>query len=317
MIEAGRNYRPAFFTKMQKGAVLIVHKNKQAFSHTRAFWLFVLPALLLFTIFFIVPLLLSIYFSLTNYDGWKTMDFIGFRNYIKLFQDIEFYNALKRTGIFTLVNLPFKVGIPLLIASLATSRYLKAQTLVRTLVYIPVLLSALVVGVTISWIFGEEYGLVNYLITLCGGTPLQWSMNPVLATFVISFASNWATAGFYMIIFIGGINNISKELYEAANVDGANTLQLFFRITLPLLSPTIFIVLLLATVNLLKEYTIIQGITTGGPGTSTTYIIQYIFNQGFTQWRYGYASAIGIVVGIIFVIIAAIEFKISNGGGEV
>lgn len=294
-----------------------MHKNKQAFSHTRAFWLFVLPALLSFTIFFIVPLLLSIYFSFTNYDGWKTMDFVGFKNYIKLFQDIEFYNALKRTGIFTLVNLPFKVGIPLLIASLATSRYLTAQTLVRTLVYIPVLLSALVVGVTISWIFGEEYGLVNYLITLCGGTPLQWSMNPVLATFVISFASNWATAGFYMIIFIGGINNISKELYEAANVDGANTLQLFFRITLPLLSPTIFIVLLLATVNLLKEYTIIQGITTGGPGTSTTYIIQYIFNQGFTQWRYGYASAIGIVVGIIFVIIAAIEFKISNGGGEV
>ena len=292
-------------------------KNKQAFSHTRAFWCFVTPALLLFTIFFLIPLALSIYFSFTNYDGWKTMDFQGLKNYQKLFTDIEFYNALKRTAIFTIVNLPFKVGIPLLIASLATSRFLKGRTLVRTFVYIPVLLSALVVGVTIRWMFGEEYGLINYLITLLGGTPLQWAMNPTLATFVVSVASNWATAGFYMIIFIGGINNISQELYEAANVDGANSRQVFFRITLPLLSPTIFIVLLLSTVNLLKEYTIIQGITTGGPGTSTTYIIQYIFNQGFTQWRYGYASAIGIVVGIIFIVIAAIEFKISDGGGEV
>lgn len=294
-----------------------MRKKKQSFKHTRAFWLFVAPALILFTVFFIVPLFLAIGFSFTNYDGWKTMDFVGLKNYTKMFADPDFYATLKRTFIYTIVNLPFKVILPLLVAALVTSAKMKCKTLVRTFVYIPVLLSALVAGITINWMFGEEYGLINFIIQSNGGTPLKWAMNSALATTVISVASNWVSIGFYMIMFIGGINNISQELYEAASVDGANQFKTFFKITVPLLAPTTFIVLLLSTVNLLKEYTLVQGITTGGPGTSTTYIIQYIFDQGFTQMRYGYASAIGIIVGIIFIIIAGVQFKFSNGGGEV
>ncbi|MCI8837942.1 MAG: sugar ABC transporter permease [Hungatella sp.] len=294
-----------------------MHKKNKGFAHTRAFWMFVSPALILFTVFFLVPLALAIGFSFTNYDGWKTMDFVALQNYIKLFTDGDFYATLKRTFIYAIVNLPFKVALPLLVASLVCSKYMYGKTVVRTFIYIPVLLSALVAGITINWMFGEEYGLVNFIIQSMGATPLKWAMNPVLATTVVSVASNWVSIGFYMIMFIGGINNISQELYEAASVDGANKVDSFFRITLPLLAPTTFIVLLLSTVNLLKEYTLVQGITTGGPGTSTTYIIQYIFNQGFTQMRYGYASAIGIVVGIIFIIIAGIQFKFSNSGGEV
>ena len=294
-----------------------MHRKKQAFCHTRAFWMFVAPALILYTTFFLVPLCLAVGFSFTNYDGWKTMDFVGLKNYIKVFTDPDFYAALKRTFNYAICNLPFKVILPLLVASLVTAKRMKGKTLVRTLVYIPVLLSALVAGITINWMFGEEYGLINFIIQSLGGTPLKWAMNSTLATVVISVATNWCSLGFNMILFIGGINNISPELYEAASVDGANKVKTFFKITLPLLAPTTFIVLLLSTVGLLKEYTLVQGITTGGPGTATTYIIQYIFNQGFTQMRYGYASAIGLVAGIIFMIIAGIQFKVSNGGGEV
>ena len=294
-----------------------MRKKKKVFNHSRAFWFFVAPALILFTIFFLVPLVLAIGFSFTDYDGWKTMNFVGLKNFAKLFRDADFYLALKRTFIYAIVNLPFKVVLPLLVATLVTAKQMKVKTLVRTFVYIPVLLSALVAGITINWIFGEEYGLINFIIQSLGGIPLKWAMNPVLATTVISVASNWCSLGFYMVLFIGGINNVSPELYEAAAVDGANKTAIFFKITLPLLAPTTFIVLLLSTVNLLKEYTLVQGITTGGPGTSTTYIIQYIFDQGFTQMRYGYASAIGIIVGVIFMVIAGMEFKISNGGGEV
>jgi len=143
---------------------------------------------------------------------------------------------------------------------------------------------------------------------------MEWALNSKLATFVISFASNWASTGFYMIMFIGGIKNISPDLYEAAAVDGARGYQAFFKLTLPMLSPTIFIVLLLSTVNLLKEYALVQGITSGGPGTSTTYIVQYMFDQGFTQYRYGYASTIGVAMSIVFIIIAAVQFKITKGG---
>jgi len=276
--------------------------------------MFVAPAVLLFSVFFILPLILSIGFSFTNYDGWKTMDFVGLKNYTKLLVSKDFYKVLGRTFVYMLFSLPFKVIVPLLIATLVTSKQLKLTTLVRTMVYIPVLLSALVVGITINWMFGQEYGLINYVIQSFGGTPLQWALNSKLATFVVSFASNWASTGFYMVMFIGGINNISKELFEAASVDGAKPVQAFFRITVPLLSPTVFIVLLLSTVNLLKEYALVQGITSGGPGTSTTYIVQYIFDQGFTQARYGYASAIGVVVSLIFIAIAMIQFKMTRGG---
>jgi len=276
--------------------------------------MFVAPAVLLFSVFFILPLILSIGFSFTNYDGWKTMDFVGLKNYTKLLVSKDFYKVLGRTFVYMLFSLPFKVIVPLLIATLVTSKQLKLTTLVRTMVYIPVLLSALVVGITINWMFGQEYGLINYVIQSFGGTPLQWALKSKLATFVVSFASNWASTGFYMVMFIGGINNISKELFEAASVDGAKPVQAFFRITVPLLSPTVFIVLLLSTVNLLKEYALVQGITSGGPGTSTTYIVQYIFDQGFTQARYGYASAIGVVVSLIFIAIAMIQFKMTRGG---
>ncbi len=292
-------------------------KKNQAFCHSKAFWMFVLPSLLLFSVFFLVPLGLSIWFSFTNYDGWKTMDFIGIKNYTDILTSSDFYKTVSRTIIYTVCNLPFKIAIPLLLAALVTSSRLKGTTAVRTLIYIPVLFSALVAGITINWMFGQEYGLINFLLQKIGIEPLQWSLNPVLATVVISVASNWISAGYYMLMYVGGINNISKELYEAASVDGATKVQAFFRLTLPLLMPTTFIVLLLSTVNLLKEYALIQGISLGGPGSSTTYIVQYIFDQGFNQYRYGYASAAGIVISLLFIVIAMIQFKATKGGGEV
>ena len=285
-----------------------------ALKHTGAFWMFVLPSLLLFTFFFMIPLFLSIWFSFTNYDGWKTMDFVGLKNYITALTNADFYKTLGRTLLYTICNLPFKVAIPLLLATLVTSKSLKCTTLVRTLVYIPVLFSALVAGITINWMFGQEYGLINFLLQGIGIQPLQWSLNPTLATIVISVASNWVSAGYYMLMYIGGIKNISPDLYEAASVDGASKVQAFFGITVPLLMPTTFIVLLLTTVSSLKEYALIQGISLGGPGTSTTYIVQYIYDQGFNQYKYGYASALGILVSLVFIVIAVVQFKATKGG---
>lgn len=292
-------------------------KKKQAFCHTRAFWMFVIPSLALFGVFFLLPLILSIGFSFTNYDGWKTMDFVGLKNYTEILTNRDFYKTIGRTLVYTVCNLPFKIIVPLLLASLVTSKRLRGTTYVRTLIYIPVLLSALVAGITMNWMFGQEYGLINFILQKFGVDPLQWSLNPVLATVVISVASNWISAGYYMLLYVGGINNISRELYEAASVDGAKKTQAFFRITLPLLMPTTFIVLLLSTVSLLKEYALVQGISLGGPGSSTTYIVQYIFDQGFNQYKYGYASAIGILISILFIVIAIVQFRATKGGGEV
>ena len=283
-------------------------KKKSSLRHTGAFWAFVAPCCILFGIFFLLPLVLSIEFSFTNYDGWKVMDFVGIKNYITLFKDSKFYASMGRTLVYTICCLPFRVIIPLLIAVLVTSPRVRLKSLSRTMIYIPVLMSALVVGITINWMFSQEYGLINFIIQSFGGT------NSGLATFVIGFASVWASIGFNMIIYVGGINNISPDLYEAASIDGANSFQSFLRITVPMLSPTTFLVVLLSTVNLLKEYALVQGITQGGPGLSTTYIIQYIFDKGFNQMEYGYASAISTVVMIVFALIAYAQFKVNNGG---
>ena len=289
-------------------------KKKSSLRHTGTFWAFVAPCCILFGIFFLLPLVLSIAFSFTNYDGWKVMDFVGIKNYITLFKDSKFYASMGRTLVYTICCLPFRVIIPLLIAVLVTSPRVRLKSLSRTMIYIPVLMSALVVGITINWMFSQEYGLINFIIQSFGGTPLEWSLNSGLATFVIGFASVWASIGFNMIIYVGGINNISPDLYEAASIDGANSFQSFLRITVPMLSPTTFLVVLLSTVNLLKEYALVQGITQGGPGLSTTYIIQYIFDKGFNQMEYGYASAISTVVMIVFALIAYAQFKVNNGG---
>ena len=211
-------------------------------------------------------------------------------------------------------RLPGKVLLPLMMATLVTHARVRLKTLSRSLSYLPVLLSALVVGITINWMFSQEYGLVNFLLSSLGAKPLEWSLNANLATLVISIASNWASTGFYMVIFIGGLNGIPQELYEAAAIDGAGGAQRFLRITLPMLKPTSFLVLLLSTINLLKEYTLVQGITQGGPGLSTTYLIQYIFKKGFDQMEYGYASAMSLFVMLLFMLLTFLQFRLSKGG---
>ncbi|MHC5228196.1 carbohydrate ABC transporter permease [Enterococcus sp. LJL99] len=291
-------------------------KNKKVGTKRlkRAFWLFIAPSGLLFGIFFLVPLFLNMFLSLTNYDGWKTMDFVGLQNYTEALSDQRFYGALIRTFIYAIVNIPFKVALPLLLAALLTSEKVRFKTLSRTAIYLPVLLSSLVVGITINWMFSQEYGLINFIIQSFGGTAIEWGSHKVLATFIISVASTWASTGFFMIIYIGAINNLNQEIYEAADMDGATPFQRFVRITIPLLAPTTFLVTLLSTVNLLKEYALIQGITQGGPGTSTTFIIQYIFDKGFNQSHYGYAASISVIIMIVFAIIAFVQFKINEGG---
>ena len=136
-------------------------KKKSSLRHTGAFWAFVAPCCILFGIFFLLPLVLSIAFSFTNYDGWKVMDFVGIKNYITLFKDSKFYASMGRTLVYTICCLPFRVIIPLLIAVLVTSPRVRLKSLSRTMIYIPVLMSALVVGITINWMFSQEYGLTS------------------------------------------------------------------------------------------------------------------------------------------------------------
>ena len=246
-------------------------KKKSSLRHTGAFWAFVAPCCILFGIFFLLPLVLSIAFSFTNYDGWKVMDFVGIKNYITLFKDSKFYASMGRTLVYTICCLPFRVIIPLLIAVLVTSPRVRLKSLSRTMIYIPVLMSALVVGITINWMFSQEYGLINFIIQSFGGTPLEWSLNSGLATFVIGFASVWASIGFNMIIYVGGINNISPDLYEAASIDGANSFGIFTRIMIPNAITVIVTVILFSIVWQYNDVTYTRIFFISEPNFSSAY----------------------------------------------
>lgn len=289
---------------------------KEKTTRKIAFFGFIMPAFFLYGLFFLVPFVMTFVYSFANYDGYKVFQFIGFKNYFQFLKDPEFFATLGRTLIYTVCNAPFKVIIPLLLSLLVTAKSLKMKTLVRCSIYIPVLLSSLTVGMTINWMFGQEYGFVNFIIRQLGGKPLEWALNPSLATLVISIASNWATAGFFMLVFIGGIKEIPSELYEAAQIDGANNNKIFWKITLPMIRPSMLLVLLLSTNGLLKEYALVQGVTQGGPSGQTTFLIQYIYDKAFhtSPAQYGYASAISVVAMVLFIIIAFIQFKATKGG---
>ena len=290
-------------------------KKKSSLRHTGAFWAFVAPCCILFGIFFLLPLVLSIAFSFTNYDGWKVMDFVGIKNYITLFKDSKFYASMGRTLVYTICCLPFRVIIPLLIAVLVTSPRVRLKSLSRTMIYIPVLMSALVVGITINWMFSQEYGLINFIIQSFGGTPLEWSLNSGLATFVIGFASVWASIGFNMIIYVGGINNISPDLYEAASIDGANSFQVFWRIKWPSIMPTTLYVAVITTINSFQCFALIQLLTSGGPNYSTSTVMYLLYEIAFkTTKEFGYADAMGVVLAIVIALFSALQFKVMNGG---
>lgn len=276
-------------------------------------FLFVAANLILFSIFFAWPAILGIYYSFTDYNG-NTATFIGLENYINLFQDQSFYKAMSRTFLYTLIGVPFVYCVSLLVSVLLVSKYTRGKTIAKTIFFFPWLVSPIVVGVLWRWMFGESFGFINYILQLLGGTPLPWSSSGNLAFVVILFATAWAGTAFNMLIFIGALISIPKSLYEAADVDGATGWQKFWHITLPSIRSTSFLVVLLATFNLMKEFPMVQSLTNGGPGTDTTFAVQYIYETGFNQMKVGYASAASMVLFVILLVLSLLQLKISKGG---
>ena len=273
--------------------------------------LFTTPNVILFVLFFALPAILGIFYSFTNYNGFNRMDFIGFKNYVDLFHDGDFYKVALRTLSYVIIVVPFIYVMALMTAVLFTSKALKARALVRVLVYIPTLFSTVLVGLTWRWIFGEKFGLINYMLSSIGLDPISWATNPTAAFITTLIAAVWAATGFYMLIFIGGIENIEKALYEAATIDGANNTQQFFNVTLPQLRPVTFLVIVLTTIDAFKVFAQVVTLTGGGPGNNTLYIIQYIYQTGFDRMKVGYASAASMILFLVLLLLSIVRFRMN------
>ncbi|MFF3906265.1 carbohydrate ABC transporter permease [Streptomyces sp. NPDC001848] len=266
----------------------------------------------LFALFFVWPAVIGLLYSFTNYTGVGAFQFIGLDNYHNLFGDSSFYDALIRTLLYTVLFVPLNFALSLLIANVLVSKHAKGTSVARIIFFIPWLLSPIVVGVLWRWLFGENFGLVNYVIEKLGGHAVPWQSNADLSLIVVVMAASWAWTGFSMLLFIAAIKNVPVSYYEAASLDGAGPWRQFISITLPSIAPTSFIVILLNTINGMKEYPLFVSLNNGGPGTSNNLLVQYIYQTGFQRGQIGYASAASFVLMLILMAVAITQLIVNR-----
>ncbi|MFG2937327.1 carbohydrate ABC transporter permease [Streptomyces sp. NPDC048282] len=261
----------------------------------------------LFGLFFVWPAVIGLVYSFTNYTGVGAFQFVGLDNYANLFGDSTFYDALFRTLLYTVLVVPLNFVLSLLIANLVVSKQAKGASFARVVFFIPWLISPIVVGVLWRWLFGENFGLINYVIEKLGGHAIAWQSNADLSLGVVVMAGAWWGTAFSMLLFIAAIKNVPTSYYEAASLDGAGPWRQFISITLPSIAPTSFIVILLNTINAMKEYPLFVSLNNGGPGTSNNLLVQYIYQTGFNRGQIGYASAASFVLMLILMAVAIIQ----------
>ncbi|HEX2143077.1 MAG TPA: sugar ABC transporter permease, partial [Glycomyces sp.] len=269
-------------------------------------------SIVLFGVFFVWPGSLGLIYSFTDYSGIGDYDFIGLANYERLFGDPTFYQSLTRTLLYAAVSVPLMYVMSLTIASLLVSNYTKGKTAAKLIFFFPWLISPIVAGVIWRWTFGESFGFVNYVITELGANPLAWQTDPDLALMVVVMAATWGGTAFSMLIFIAALKNVPRAYYEAAEIDGANAWQRFRFITLPSIAPTSFLVVLLSSLGAMKEFALVQALNGGGPGTSNTFLIQYIYETGFQRADIGYASAVSMILLVILLTIALLQMWVNR-----
>ena len=275
-------------------------------------FLLVTPGYLIYTVFMIVPLGMTMFYSFTNWDGIsKKFKMIGFKNFVRLFSDAQFFNALKVTLIITLITVLIYNILGVFLA-VVLNRKNRICAFTKSAVFVPTVLSSVVVAFIWSYIMQTDGGVINTILALFGIAPVNFYKTPLDTIVMISVIISWNGLGLFLVIYVATLNTIPTELMEAAEVDGASGAQRFFRITLPLMMPGITINSILSIAGGLKQYDHVKVITGGGPGGATQTITLMSVEKAFEYNRRGYSSAIILVLFILIVIVSAIQLSITK-----
>lgn len=284
---------------------------KGSFDQTLAPMLFLTPNLLIFGLFIIVPAISGLRIALYDWSILGDKEFIGFANFTELVRDPMFWRTFGNTLRYVLLVVPLLTISSLGVALLTTENH-PGIAWFRGAYYLPTMLSLIIVGIIWRWILGDQLGILNYAIKLLGGTAVPWLSTPFTANVSLVFISVWMFTGFYMVMFIGGLQAIPEDLFAAAAIDGANRRQLFWHVKLPLIRPTMLVVLVLATINAFKAFELIFTLTKGGPGSSTKMLVQNVYQVAFEEDRMGYASAMAIMLMIAIGVLTAVQFRMNR-----
>ncbi|RDG38419.1 carbohydrate ABC transporter permease [Streptomyces corynorhini] len=275
-------------------------------------WSFILPNFLGFAALTLLPVFGTLLLAFTDWNSYSTPEWIGFDNFRRMLDDGNFWTALKNTSWYAIGHIPLTLAAALGLAVLL-NRKLRAVGVLRTAFFFPYITSLVAVAVVWNMLLSPELGPVNQFLKFVGiAHPPGWTTSTDWAMPALVITSVWRDMGYYMVLYLAGLQAIPGELYEAARVDGAGAWKRFWHVTLPGLRPTTFFVLVMLTVSSFKIFDLVQVMTEGGPGRSTLVLSQLIYRQGIAQGRFGYASAISLVLFLIVLAITLVQFQLQR-----
>lgn len=275
-------------------------------------YVFISPFYILFSVFTLYPLVFALYISFSEWNGIHESNWIGFKNYIALFKDDIFLQSLANGFIIFFMYVPLLLILALVIAVVLNTQFIKLKGFFRTAYFIPYITSLVAVGFTFRMLFGTEYGYVNELLMSIGLHKVDWLGTVWGSRITLSILMMWRWLGYNMVIMLAGLQNIPQDLYESAKIDGANPIQSFFKITIPLMLPIILFTTVLSTIGTFQLFAEPLVLTkgTGGPENAITSMIMYVYNQSFSYLKFGYASAIAYVFFVLMFILTLIQIRV-------
>lgn len=269
-------------------------------------YLFILPALIILTVFFFIPFFQTI--GLSFYDYSKSIyspSFAGLQNYTDILHSALFYKVMWNTFMFLILAVPFLVIFPLFLAILINQK-IRGITLYKILIYLPVIVSIVVAAIAFKWLYAQE-GILNYFVTACGFKSVGWLTDSRFSLLSVAIVTIWKGVGYYMMIYLAALMSVPQELYEACDIDGASFLRKHLTVTIPQILPTIALVSTISIISAMKVFVEIYVMTKGGPLNSSKTIVYYIYERAFENLDLGYASALAVILLVVIMVFSLIN----------
>lgn len=297
------------------GADYSLPKRKSLMTRKNAPYLFLTPMIILFAVFMIYPVIKSLILSFQDFTDGQYI-FCGVQNYVTMFKDPIFWKSLKNTFIYLAVQVPVMVVLSLVLGVMVEQAFLKFRSGFRMSIFLPSVTALVAYAIVFKLLFNTDFGLVNHALRALGFTGVDWLNTVWGARMAIIIGITWRWTGYNTIIMIAGLKGIPLELYESADIDGANAFQKFFYITIPMVKSIILFVSITSTIGTLQLFDESFILTGGGPDNATITIGHYLYNTGFSYYKFGYAAAISYALVVIIGILSIIQFRMSKGGED-
>ncbi len=279
-------------------------------------YIYILPSFVLLMVFSVIPIVMTLYYSFTDYSILRTPQWNGIFNYLRMLKDTNVWASLKNTVVFTAVTVPLQTILSLVFAAIIAEFFRNHfGNFIKSALFVPVIASGVLIGSLWFTILAPR-GVANSLLNAVGLPSVLWLGGKVSSMFSICMVSIWKNVGYFLVIYFAGIMDIPQDYYEAAKVDGASSIQRFFGITLPSLSNITFLVVTLGTIWSFQVFDLVYTMTSGGPGTSTMTLVLTIYNAAFREHNMGYASAVAMLMFVFIIVISMLQKKLLNRSGD-